>query len=87
MFTAVAASDAGRCPPTNGSGSDRAWLSPDVKRYSRRASRTDAALNVLLGLSILLAAASVGYAVTVPKDGERFSDFYLLTEGETPTRR
>ncbi|MFB6224817.1 MAG: DUF1616 domain-containing protein [Haloarcula sp.] len=60
----------------------RAWLSAGRAELFSPASRTDAALNVLLVLSILLAAASVGYAVTVPKDGERFSEFYLLTEGE-----
>ena len=60
----------------------RAWLSAGREELFSPASRTDAALNVLLVLSILLAAASVGYAVTVPKDGERFSEFYLLTEGE-----
>ena len=60
----------------------RAWLSAGRAELFSPASWTDAALNVLLVLSILLAAASVGYAVTVPKDGERFSEFYLLTEGE-----
>ncbi|GCF12111.1 hypothetical protein Harman_00460 [Haloarcula mannanilytica] len=58
----------------------RTWLSAGREELFSPASRTDAALNVLLVLSILLAAASVGYAVTVPKDGERFSEFYLLTE-------
>jgi uncharacterized membrane protein len=43
---------------------------------------TDAALNILLALSMLVAVASVGYAVAVPKEGESFSEFYLLTEGE-----
>jgi uncharacterized membrane protein len=60
----------------------RAWLSAGREELFSPASRTDAALNVLLVLSILLAAASVGYAVTVPKEGERFSEFYLLTENE-----
>ncbi|EMA02071.1 Uncharacterized membrane protein [Haloarcula vallismortis] len=60
----------------------RAWLSAGRDELFSPASRTDAVLNVLLVLSILLAAASVGYAVTVPKDGERFSEFYLLTEDE-----
>ncbi|SFR87029.1 Uncharacterized membrane protein [Halomicrobium zhouii] len=45
-------------------------------------TRTDGALNVLLALSMLVAVASVGYAVAVPKEGESFSEFYLLTEGE-----
>jgi uncharacterized membrane protein len=60
----------------------RAWLSAGRDELFSPASRTDAALNVLLVVSILLAAGSVGYAVTVPKEGERFSEFYLLTEGE-----
>ncbi|RLM95912.1 DUF1616 domain-containing protein [Haloarcula sp. Atlit-7R] len=60
----------------------RTWLSAGRDELFSPASRTDAVLNVLLVLSILLAAASVGYAITVPKDGERFSEFYLLTEDE-----
>lgn len=46
-------------------------------------SRLDAALNVAFVLSLLLAAGSVGYAVTVPKEGESFTELYLLTETET----
>jgi len=46
-------------------------------------SRADAALNVLLVASILLAAGSVTYAVAVPKEGEQFTEFYLLTENES----
>ncbi|RLM56891.1 DUF1616 domain-containing protein, partial [Halorubrum sp. Atlit-26R] len=42
--------------------------------------RTDAALNVVLAVSVLLAVGSVGYAVAVPPQGEQFSEFYLLTE-------
>jgi len=60
----------------------RAWLRAGRDELFSPASRTDAVLNVLLVFSILLAAASVGYAITVPKDGERFSEFYLLTEEE-----
>ncbi|WP_248897150.1 DUF1616 domain-containing protein [Haloplanus halobius] len=45
-------------------------------------SRRDGALNVLLVCSVLLAAGSVGYAVAVPKQGEAFSELYLLTESE-----
>ncbi len=45
-------------------------------------SGTDAALNVLLVVSILLAVSSVGYAVAVPSKGESFTEFYLLTEDE-----
>jgi uncharacterized membrane protein len=46
-------------------------------------SRTDAALNVLLVLSVILAASSVAFAVAVPKQGEQFTEFYVLTENET----
>lgn len=60
----------------------RKWIRSGRKELFSPASRTDAALNVLLVVSILLAVGSVGYAVAVPKDGEQFSEFYLLTEGE-----
>ena len=46
-------------------------------------SRADAALNVLLVVSLVLASASVGYATFVPRDGEQFTAFYLLTENES----
>lgn len=45
-------------------------------------TRVDAALNVFLAISVILAVSSVGYAVAVPKQGESFSEFYLLTETE-----
>jgi uncharacterized membrane protein len=46
-------------------------------------SSTDAILNVVLVISVLLAVGSVGYAVAVPKQGEAFTEFYLLTENES----
>jgi len=78
-------------------GAVRRWKLPDEKRFrvpygewvsAGRAelfepdSRGDAALNALLVFSILLATASVGYAVAVPTQGEQFTELYLLTEGE-----
>ncbi|WP_435156742.1 DUF1616 domain-containing protein [Haladaptatus sp. DFWS20] len=45
-------------------------------------TRADAALNVVLVVSVVLASASVGYAVLVPNQGESFSEFYLLTEND-----
>lgn len=42
----------------------------------------DAILNVVLVLSIILAAASVTYAVAVPKQGEKFTETYLLTQND-----
>jgi len=46
-------------------------------------SRRDAALNVLLVASVLLAVGSVAYAVTTPAQGESFSAIYLVTENES----
>ncbi|WP_423998604.1 DUF1616 domain-containing protein [Haloarcula salina] len=60
----------------------RAWIRSGREELFAPASRADTALNVLLVFSILLAAGSVGYAVAVPKDGEQFSEFYLLTEND-----
>jgi len=58
----------------------RAWIAAGREELFEPDSRGDAALNVLLVLSIVLATASVGYAVAVPKGGERFTELYLLTE-------
>jgi uncharacterized membrane protein len=60
----------------------REWLDAAHAELFDPDGTTDAALNVLLVVSILLAVGSVGYAVSVPKDSERFTEFYLLTEGE-----
>ncbi|WP_254535891.1 DUF1616 domain-containing protein [Halomarina litorea] len=46
-------------------------------------TRGDAILNVVMVISILLAVSSVGYAVMVPKEGESFTELYLLTQNET----
>lgn len=58
----------------------REWLAQAHAEVFEPDDRIDAVLNVLLALSILLAISTVGYAVMVPPDGERFSEFYVLTE-------
>jgi uncharacterized membrane protein len=58
------------------------WLADARTELFQPDNRADAALNVLLVLSILLATASVGYAVAVPKQGEQFTEFYILTEDD-----
>jgi len=60
----------------------RAWIDAGRAGLLEPESRTDAALNVLLVLSILLVVSSVAYAVAVPTQGESFTEFYLLTEDE-----
>lgn len=60
----------------------REWLAAGRSELLEPETRTDAALNVLLALSVVLAVASVGYAVAVPKQGEAFTEFYLLTEDD-----
>ena len=60
----------------------RRWYYSATDELFHPDSRGDAILNVLLIGSILLATASVGYAVAVPKQGESFSELYLLTEDE-----
>ncbi|MFC4406282.1 DUF1616 domain-containing protein [Haloarchaeobius iranensis] len=61
----------------------REWYAAGRDEFLEPDSRGDAVLNVLLVASILLATASVGYAVAVPKEGEQFSEFYVLTENES----
>ena len=58
----------------------REWIATGQSELLEPESRTDAALNVLLAVSVLLAIGSVGYAVAVPPQGEQFTEFYLLTE-------
>ena len=60
----------------------RAWIRAGMTALLEPESRTDAALNVLLVLSLLLATGSVAYAVAVPKQGEAFTEFYLLTRDD-----
>lgn len=43
-------------------------------------NRLSAILSVLLALSLVLALGSVTYAVTLSKQGEQFTEFYLLSE-------
>jgi uncharacterized membrane protein len=58
----------------------QAWIETGRAELFEPATRTDAALNIVLVLSVLLAVGSVGYAVAVPTQGEQFTEFYLLTE-------
>jgi uncharacterized membrane protein len=61
----------------------REWWAAGREEMLEPDDRADAVLNVVLVLSIVLAVSSVGYAVAVPKQGESFSELYLLTQNET----
>ncbi|ADB60103.1 Protein of unknown function DUF1616 [Haloterrigena turkmenica DSM 5511] len=60
----------------------RAWYAAGRAELLEPDTRADAALNVVLVLSLLLAVGTVGYAVAVPPDGEQFSAVYILTEDD-----
>jgi uncharacterized membrane protein len=60
----------------------RDWINALRAELLRPDTRTDAVLNVFLAVSVVLAVSSVGYAVAVPKQGESFTEFYLLTEND-----
>lgn len=60
----------------------RRWINEGRSAILNPESRGDKVLNILLVASLLLAIGSVGYAVAIPKQGESFSEFYLLTEGQ-----
>ena len=60
----------------------REWIEAGRTEVFEPDSRTDAVLNVVLALSLLLAVSSVAYAVAVPPQGEQFTEFYLLTEDD-----
>jgi uncharacterized membrane protein len=48
------------------------------KVFSRSKSRVDKLLSVILVLSILTLALTVGYSIAFPNPGEPFTEFYLL---------
>ena len=60
----------------------REWYADGRSEVTDPDSTLDAALNVALVVAILLATTSVVYAVAVPQQGEQFTEFYVLTEGE-----
>jgi uncharacterized membrane protein len=83
-MTALAASRRWALPPEDQfSVPYRAWVNSVRTELFEPTSRTDSVLNVILVLSVLLAVGSVGYAVAVPKEGESFSEFYLLMEDDS----
>ena len=64
----------------------REWIDAARTEVFEPDDRTDAALNVILAISIVLALATVTLAIAVPPQGEQFSEFYLLTEDDDGER-
>lgn len=60
----------------------RTWYGRAYREVFEPDDRLDAALNVALALSILLAVGALGFAVMFPPDGERYTQFYVLTEDD-----
>ncbi len=58
----------------------RTWYDRAYAEVFEPEDRLDAALNVALALSILLAVGVLGFAVMFPPTGEQFSSLYILTE-------
>lgn len=58
------------------------WLARGRNWIRQPPSRTESALNLVLVVGLVLATSGIVYAVAMPKPGERFSEFYLLTEDE-----
>jgi len=50
--------------------------------FSHSGSRVDRILNVILILAILTAILTTVYVIAVPKQGERFTEFYILGEDQ-----
>lgn len=60
-----------------------AWYAAIDDSLRNSGSRTSAAVNAVLVLSILLAAGSGVYAMTMANDQESYTEFYLLSENES----
>ncbi|MCO8244760.1 MULTISPECIES: DUF1616 domain-containing protein [unclassified Haladaptatus] len=60
----------------------RTWVEDARDELFDPETRADKLLNVALVLCILLAAAGATYAIGVPKQGESFTEVYLLTKND-----
>ena len=48
--------------------------------FPKESSRLDRALSIILLAAIILAVATTVYVIVVPKEGEKFTEFYILGE-------
>ncbi|MCZ3364276.1 MULTISPECIES: DUF1616 domain-containing protein [Methanobacterium] len=70
----------------------RRWNLPEEERFNvnfkyyfnkiiesfKRESGTDRILSIVLAVSIILAISATAYVIAVPKEGEKFTEFYIL---------
>lgn len=61
----------------------RQWLGRARAAITGTDNRSELFVNALLALAIVVAMSSLAYALAMPKDGESYTDFYLVTENET----
>lgn len=54
------------------------WGSLCAEFFPKEGSRTDRVLSAILLLAIVAAVATTVYVVVVPKEGEKFTEFYIL---------
>lgn len=59
------------------------WAAAARSELLEPTSRVDAALNVALVASVLIAAGGGAYAVLGPQEGQSYTEFYVLGENET----
>lgn len=57
------------------------WIESFNRMFLEPDTRIDLALNILVALGLLVLISSLVFAFTVPRSEERFSEFYILTEG------
>lgn len=64
----------------------RTWIANVISTLHKRDTGIDRVLNVILILAVLFAVVSVTYALTVPRKGDHFTEFYLLgPDGKLPS--
>ena len=71
-------------PRKNGSGSPflRLQVLSGIRCFPQEGSRVDRILTVVITLAILIAVMTTVYVIAVPKEGERFTEFFILGENK-----
>ncbi|WP_197428394.1 DUF1616 domain-containing protein [Halapricum sp. CBA1109] len=84
LFVAVAAFRWSRLPPDERFTLQFSpWLHSVRRTLSVSNDRRDTALSVLAVVTLLLALAAVGYVTAVPKQGQSYTELYVLPENDT----